>query len=124
MSTLVFPQTIELARGDAGQFYLAVARVWTDAQQAPLQVVPVPLEPELLLALPLLKRLGKRLYAAYQRETLVVGKPSPKPKAFRLSVEEVVVVLRHVLPAAPIGAAPVLGKVHQKSLNLTQYVKF
>jgi hypothetical protein len=122
MSTLVLPQTIELARGEAGQLYWVVARVWTDAQQAPLQVVPVPLDANLLIALPVLKRLGKRLYAAYQKEATHIGKPPRKPRTFRLSCEEVVVVMRHVLPAAPHGASPVLGKVQQKSLNLTPYV--
>jgi hypothetical protein len=122
MSTLILPQTIELARGDAWYFYGAVARVWTDAQQAPLQVVPVPLDADLLIALPVLKRLGKRLYTVYQKERHHVGKPPRKPRTFRLSCEEVVVVMRHVLPAAPHGAASVLGKVQQKSLNLTPYV--
>lgn len=122
MSTLLLPQTIELARGEAGQLYWAVARVWTEAQQAPRQVVPVPVDGALLVALPVLKRLGKRLYARCQKEVSQVGKPSAKPRAFRLSCEEVVVVMRHVLPVAPDGAAPVLGKVQQKSLNLAPYV--
>ncbi len=122
MSALVFPQTIELRRGDAHQLYWLVARVWTDACQAPLQVVPVPLDADLLLALPVLKRLGKRLYALYQNEVSQVGKPRTRPRPFRLSCEEVIVVMRHVLPVTPAGAAPVLGQVQQKSLNLRRYV--
>lgn len=122
MSPLVLPQTIELARGEAGQLYWAVAGVWTQACQAPRQLRPVPLEAGLLLALPVLQRLGKRLYAAYQTEIRLVGKPRRRPRAFRLSCEEVVVVMRYVLPCAPVGVMPVLGKVQQKSLNLAPYV--
>lgn len=122
MSTLLPSQTIELARGEALQLYWVVARVWVDAQQAPLQVAPVPLDADLLVALPWLKRLGKRLYSVSQKETTQVGKPLGKPRAFLLSCEEVVVVMRHVLPVAPAEAAHILGKVQQKSLNLAPYV--
>jgi hypothetical protein len=121
-SALVLPQTIELERGDAAHLYWAVASVWTQAQQAPLQVVPVPVAGDLLIALPLLQRLGKRLYTAYQTEACWIGKQRRRPKTFRFSCEEVVVVMRHVLPVAPEEAAPVLGKVQQKSLNLARYV--
>jgi hypothetical protein len=124
VSALVLPQTIELERGDALQFYWAVARVWTQACQAPLHVVPVPLDAGLLVALPVLKRLGKRLYTVSQNETTQAGKPTRKPRSFRLSCEEVVVVMRHVLPTAPLLARSVLGKVQQKSLNLTRYIHF
>jgi hypothetical protein len=124
MSVIALPQTIELERGDALQLYWAVARVWTEACQAPLQVVPVPLDAGLLVALPLLKRLGKRLYRVSQNETTQVGKPKPKPRRFKMSCEEVAVVMRHVLPSASLAARPVLGKVQQKSLNLTSYIHF
>lgn len=124
MSVLVLPQVIELERGEAGQFYWAVARVWVEASQAPLQYEPIPLDVNLLIALPVLKRLGKRLYNLSQNETTHVGKPRRKPRAFRLSCEEVAVVVQHVLPVAPLQARAVLGKVQQKSLNLSRYVKF
>jgi hypothetical protein len=124
LSTLVLPQTIELERGDALQFYWAVARVWTEACQAPLQVVPVPLDAGLLVALPLLQRLGRRLYKVSQNETTQVGKPTRKPRRFKMSCEELAVVMRHVLPKASLGARSVLGKVQQKSLNLTPYIHF
>lgn len=124
MSSLHFPQTIELERGEAFQLYLAVATVWRDASAAPSQQPPQPLALELLLALPLMNRLGKRLYKVQQAEQRQVGKPRRKPRPFRLSCEEVAVITRHVLPAAALLARSVLGKVQQKSLNLAPYVQF
>lgn len=116
-------QTIDLERGEALHLYLAVATVWRDATAA-LSPPPQPLALGLLLALPLLRRLGKRLYRVGQAEARQVGKPARGSRAFRLSGEEVAVLTCHVLPAAGLLARPVLGKVQQKSLNLTPYVNF
>lgn len=124
MSPLLLPQTIALERGEALQLYLAVATVWREAMAAPHQQPPQPLALGLLLALPVLQRLGKRLYRVGQAEAGRVGKPSARPRAFRLSGEEVAVLTSHVLPGAGLLARPVLGKVQQKSLNLTPFVIF
>ena len=124
MRPLPFPQTIELERGEAFQLYMAVATVWQNATQAVRQEPPQPLELGLLLALPLMNRLGKRLHKVCESDACQVGKPRRKPRAFHLSCEEVAVVTRHVLPVADLLARPVLGKVQQKSLNLAQYISF
>ena len=124
MSPLSLPQTIELQRGEALQLYLALGTVWREANQAPLQQPPQPLELGLLLAMPYLRKLAKRLERVCRAEAEHVGKPARRPRNFRLSCEEVAVVTKHVLPAAGMLARPALGKVQQKSLNLAPYVNF
>jgi hypothetical protein len=124
MSPLQLPQTIALTPGEASYFYFATGMVWRNAHYATCQQPPQPLELGLLLALPILERLGKRLYKRYQAEERRVGKPAGNARPFRLSCEEVAVVTRYVLPAAGVFARPVLGKVQQKSLNLTPYLHF
>lgn len=126
MSPLALPQTIELERGEAYLLGLAIGHVWRAANEATGAEPPRPLELGLLLALPVLQRLGRRLWRAKEAEEVAaqLGTPRHKPRAFRLSCEEVAVVMHYVLPRASFLTAGVLGKVQQKSLNLTPYVNF
>lgn len=124
MSPLHLPQTIELVPGEAYLLSLAIGHVWREANEATSAVPPRPLELGLLLALPVLQRLGKRLWRLKeaQEQAVRLGTGRHRPRAFRLTCEEVAVVTRHVLPRATCFTAGVLGKVQQKSLNLVAYV--
>jgi hypothetical protein len=126
VSLLDYPQTIELVDGEAHLLGLAVGHVWRAANEAKSAEPPLPLDLGLLLALPVLKRLGKRLWRLKDAEEAAarLGKVRRKPRAFRLSCEEVGVVMRHVWPHSTMFTAGVLGKVQQKSLNLTPFVNF
>lgn len=124
MTIVKFSQLVELEHGDAQQLYLAVATVWRTAYEALIQEPPHPIDISLLLALPVLQRLGKRLYKVCEADTNQVGKPRYKPRLFRFSCEEVAVVMRYVWPTGTTFTAGVLGKVQQKSLNLAPYVNF
>lgn len=126
MSPLNLPQTIELERGEAYLLGLAIGHVWRAANEATGAEPPRPLDLGLLLALPVLQRLGRRLWRVKEGEEAIarLGKSRRKPRAFRLNCEEVAVVVRYVLPRATSFTAGVLGKVQQKSLNLTPYVNF
>ena len=111
-------QTIHLERGEAFDFYEAIARRW---QPAVLQLTkagpPVP-------AIPVLQKIGKRLYRIDQREKSHVGKPRTKPTAFKLSYQEVVALMLHLVPHAAGYSRVPLGKVQQVSLNLEPVIKF
>jgi len=117
-------QTIELYQGEAYALFLAIGAVWRTASQLPTAEPPQPISLDLLLALPVLQRLAKRLWRVYEAEQRQVGKPRQKPRAFRLSCEEVGVLMRYVWPTASSFDASVLGKVQQKSLNLARYISF
>ena len=77
-----------------------------------------------VVALPVLERVAKRLKRIDERELSHVGIPSRRPKKFRLKVDELVAIMLHVYPHASYLAPVVLGKVQQKSLNLEQYIRF
>jgi hypothetical protein len=117
-------QIIELDRGEAGQLWWAVAdcgrrnlvrlhmRPGTQVESAGVVV-----------ALPTLERVARRLKRIDDRERSHVGLPRRKPVKFRLKVDELVAIMLHVWPHAYSGHV-VLGKVQQKSLNLEQYIHF
>lgn len=115
-------QVIELQRGEAGLLGWAVADKCRRTLARTGADRPVP--GALLLALPALQRVAKRLQALDQRELNVVGVPSRKPHRFRLRYDEVVAMMLYVFPE-PISAARVpLGKVQQKALNLARWIDF
>lgn len=123
MSPLDLPQTIELKRGDAHLLCLAIGAVWRAANVATVAEPPRPLDLGLLLALPVLQKLGKRLWRVHLAEQ-AAARPARKPRRFRLSCEEVGVLMRHVWPTGTYFNAGALGKVQQVSLNVTAYVTF
>ncbi|UOQ96636.1 hypothetical protein MUN81_15475 [Hymenobacter sp. 5317J-9] len=120
-------QVIELERGEAGQLWWAVSEVG----RRNLARLSRPLGARvdsagIVVALPALARIAKRLKRIDEREQHHVGVPGRKPKKFRLKVDELVALMLHVWPeSAPghMGHVP-LGKVQQKSLNLEQCIRF
>jgi hypothetical protein len=109
-------QLIDLHRGEAAQLLGAIAAV------APVRSRPV--AAPLLLALPVLGRLGKRLQALDQRERRVVGPPPRRPRRFRLRHDEVIALMLYVFPAPGIVARVPLGRVQQVSLSLARWIDF
>jgi hypothetical protein len=122
MSLAHLDQTIELERGEAGQLWWAVA----DCGRRNLVRLLTPgLCPEsagVVVALPVLERVAKRLKRLDERELSHVGIPGRKPKKFRLKVDEVVAIMLYVYPRASFLAPVALGKVQQKSLTLESYI--
>lgn len=116
-------QIIELERGEAGQLWWAVADCGR-RNLARLQLGSRTDSPGVVVALPALERVAKRLKRIDERENNHVGVPSRRPVKFRLKVDELVAIMCYVWPYAKFLAAVPLGKVHQKSLNLDSYIKF
>ncbi|MDB5268038.1 MAG: hypothetical protein JWP58_1078 [Hymenobacter sp.] len=116
-------QTIELYHGQACQLYWQIGNVLRRVAARTSLEPPKPVDGNLVLALPVLQRVAKRLYGVAQREADAIGPPSQRPRKFKLKVVEVVAIMLHVHPVAT-GAWPELGKVQQKSLNLQQYITF
>lgn len=117
-------QIIELERGQAGELWWAVAdcgrrNLVRLHMQQPCQVESA----GVVVALPALERVAKRLKRIDERELRHVGLPRRKPVRFRLKVDEVVAIMLYVWPHAGSGHV-VLGKVHQVSLNLEQVICF
>ena len=124
MSLAHLDQVIELERGEAGQLW------WAVADCGRRNLVRLHLRPEALVesagvvvALPVLERVARRLKRLDERELGHVGLPRRKPVKFRLKVDELAAIMLYVWPHACSGYV-VLGKVQQKSLNLTQYVSW
>jgi hypothetical protein len=116
-------QTIQLERGEAFDLYEVIGRHWQH-HVGPLCNTGPPVPAECLLALPVLEKVGKRLYRIDQREKSHVGKPRTKPTAFKLSYQEVVALMLHLVPHAAGFSRVPLGKVQQVSLNLAHVIKF
>jgi hypothetical protein len=116
-------QVVELERGEAHELQHVVGNVCLDVMATLQAERPAPMPAGLLLAFPVLRRLMVRLGKVAQQEFFRVGRPSQKPIPFRLSYEELVAIMLHVQPKAT-SAFVVLGKVHQKSLNLDQVIYF
>lgn len=117
-------QIIELERGEAGQLWWAVADCGR-RNLVRLHMRPgVHVEsPGVVVALPALERVAKRLKRIDDRERSHVGIPRRKPVNFRLRCDELVAIMLYVWPHAASGHL-VLGKVHQVSLNLDQFIDF
>lgn len=114
-------QVLELEHGEAQQL---LAHLAAYGKRVATVVGPGgrgSLEPVQLLALPTLNRLAKRVGNLVACELRHVGKPSGRPRQFRLSYHELI-ALRLCVPVT--GYDAVLGKVQQKSLNLAPYVNF
>lgn len=116
-------QTLELERGEAQELAHVVGTVCLDVLATLQAVCPWPMPPGLLLALPALLRVANRCIKLSQQEFARVGLPRQQPHKFRLSYDELVALMLYVVPKAT-SAFVVLGKVHQKSLNLDLFVDF
>lgn len=114
-------QVVELERGEAHELQHVVGNVCLDVMATLQAERPSPMPAGLLLAFPVLRRLVTRLGKVAQQEFYRIGPPGRKPVKFRLSYEELVALLLHVQSKATSGLV-VLGKVHQKSLNLEPWV--
>ena len=116
-------QVVERERGEAHELQHVVGNVCLEVMATLQSQYPAPMPAGLLLAFPILRRLVTRLGKVAQQEFFRVGRPRQKPIPFRLSYEELVALMLHVQPKAT-SAFVVLGKVHQKSLNLDQVIYF
>lgn len=118
-------QIIELQRGEAGQLCFAIAdcgrRNLVRLHMRPGRRVE---SPGVVVALPVLERVARRLKRIAEREQAHVGIPRRKPVKFRLRCDELVAIMCYVFPLAELSARVVLGKVHQVSLNLEHLIKF
>ncbi|OUJ68608.1 hypothetical protein [Hymenobacter crusticola] len=124
-------QFVELQRGEAATLAGSIADALNEALCTPLGVddfpgdVPaVPVRPLMALAITPLKRLFDRLERRQLQELtkpLKRGARPPKPWRLRLSYDELVAIRTCVTPDCLL-ATVVLGKVHQKSLNLEPYI--
>jgi hypothetical protein len=121
MSLPHLDQLIELEHGQARQLFWQIGDLLNRVALRSQRPTPVPVDGNLFLALPVLQRVGKRLYRLARREADAIGPPRKRPWRFRLKAEEVVAILLHVHPVAT-GAWVELGKVQQKSLNLSRWI--
>jgi hypothetical protein len=118
-------QVIELERGEAGELWWAISecgrRNLARLSRPPGARVEAA---GVVVALPALERVARRLKRLDERERNHVGIASRKPKKFRLQVDELVALMLYVwAESAPghMGHVP-LGKLQQKSLNLESYI--
>lgn len=118
-----FDQVVELDRGEAHDLSHVVGNVCLGVLANLQAPYPVAVPAELMLALPVLRRLTVRLGRLSHQELGHVGRPRRRPHRFRLSYDELAALLLYVLPGATSAWVP-LGKVHQKSLNLEQFIRF
>jgi hypothetical protein len=123
MSLPHLDQTIELAHGEPRALFWQIGDVLRQVALGSALEPPRPVAPDLFLALPALQRVARRLQTAARRDAAVVGPAPRRPRRFRLKAEEVVAIMCYVHPVAT-GAWVELGKVQQKSLNLTPWIRF
>ena len=123
MSLNHLDQVIELHYGEPRQLFWQIGDLLNRVALRSQRPTPVPVDGNLFLALPALKRVAKRLYRLAQRDADAIGPPRARPRRFRMKADEVVAIMLHVQPVATGGFFE-LGKVQQKSLNLDQYIKF
>ncbi|MBF9239484.1 hypothetical protein I2I05_18975 [Hymenobacter sp. BT683] len=117
-------QVIELNRGEAGQLWWAVADCGRRNAIRLHQNQGLRVESAgVVVALPALLRVAKRLKRLDDRELRRVGVPKNKPVQFRLRCDELVALMLYVWPHSYSGHV-VLGKVQQVSLNLEHLIKF
>ncbi len=117
-------QIIELERGEAGQLWWAVSDCGRrNLVRLHMQHATRVESAGVVVALPALERVARRLKTIDERERCFSGIPSRRPKKFRLKVDELVAIMLYVWPHAASGHV-VLGKVQQQSLNLDQRIKF
>jgi hypothetical protein len=113
-------QVIELECGEAGQLLWHLTQLGKQVAFVLSSDGHGHVAPQVLIALPAMSRVVKRLQRLDERDQVQVGKPA-KPRRFRLAFDELLAI-RLYLPVT--GADAVLGKVQQKSLNLETYVAF
>lgn len=132
MSPLEFPgldQRVLLDRGEAGRLAEAVA-----AHVLALKAGPRPmLATSVLTCLPLVG-LARQLQALHHREQANPPRPgcTPKPRTFRINYKQLAALLHHRTeigcwvgsPLEQLQLQTTIGKFHQKSLNLSQYLTF
>ena len=125
MSLRHLDQIIALDRGEAGQLWWAVADCGRRNLARLLATRACFVESAgVVVALPVLARVAKRLKRIDEGELHHVGLPRRQPVKFRLRVDELVAIMLYVYPRA-FSLVPVpLGKVQQKSLSLEQYMRF
>jgi hypothetical protein len=113
-------QVIELERGEAGQLLWHLTQLARKVAFVLSEDGHGHVEPQVLIALPAMNRVAKRLQRIDESDQVRDGKPA-KPRRFRLAFDELLAIRLYV----PVtGADAVLGKVQQKSLNLDTYVSF
>ena len=122
-------QLVPLERGEAGLLAKALAVLVRDVTQAtrPVHVMDA-------ITLPALATVATRLTRLHQREQLVPVRPGkrPKPRAFRVSYDQLAVLLHCRVALFYTGLEGyeqlqlqvVLGKFQQQSLNLTHFIRF
>lgn len=124
-----FDQLVPLERGEAGLLARAVAVLVRDVTHA---TRPVPLV-EILTFAPL-ATLGRELLKIHRREQLAPARPKrpPKPRQLRVPCDQLAALLHceRALYCCGLSAEETLllrgivGKFQQKSLNLSQWIRF
>jgi hypothetical protein len=122
-------QLVPLDRGDAGVLAKALAVLVRDVTHA-----TKPVSYMQAITLPALAALTKKLATVHHREQErpVVPNKRPKPRNFRVSYDQMAVLMHSRAPLHYCGLDDieqlqlqvVLGKFHQKSLNLSTWIKF
>ncbi|WP_201979307.1 hypothetical protein [Hymenobacter rubidus] len=121
-------QRVLLERGEAGVLAAALGVLVRDVTHA---TRPVPLLEA--IALPALSTLATRLGRLHQRERAAPPRPGqrPRPRAFRVSYDQLAVLLHYrlCLPYCGLGALGqqqvqvVVGKFQQQALNLEHLLR-
>jgi hypothetical protein len=120
-------QYVPLERGEAGLLARALALL---VQNVTTAQRPVPYV-EMLTFAPFCN-LGKELLKIHRREQLTPAKPFPKPKQLRVPYDQLAALHHHHFALHCCNLSPeenlllqgILGKFHQKSLNLSQRIRF
>lgn len=132
MSPLDFPgldQRVMLDRGEAGRLAEAVAAHVLAVKDGPRPMLAT----SVLTCLPLVG-LARKLQALHHREQANPPTPgrTPKPRTFRVNYQQLTALLHHReaigcwvgSPLEKLQVQGTIGKFQQKSLNLSQYLKF
>ncbi|GAB3660058.1 hypothetical protein GCM10027594_30560 [Hymenobacter agri] len=120
-------QVIALERGEARELWWAMAECGRRNLARLSRPLGAPVDSAgVVVALPALERVARRLKRIDERERHQVGIPSRRPKKFRLRVDELAALMLYVWPESLPGHAGhvVLGKVQQKSLNLESRIRW
>jgi hypothetical protein len=122
-------QLVPLDRGDAGVVAKALSVLVQDVTHATRPVTALE-----AIMLPALAALATRLVRVHQREQATPVRPGkrPKPRNFRLSYDQLAVLLHHrqslfycgLQEIEQLQLQVVIGKIQQKSLNLAHWIKF
>lgn len=122
-------QLVLLERGEAGLLAKALAVLVRDVTQATR-----PVSMTTAIALPALATLATTLGRRHLREQLAPVRPGrrPKPRTFRISYDQLAVLLHYRVPMCYCGLndteqlqlRSVVGKFQQKALNLEHVIRF